>query len=405
MGSFSRPPQAPRPTSFPGRAATWIAVLLLAALAAGGLRPGPAAAGDAQDSLDRQLPVFTEVLSLVRRAYVEEPDVAALFAGSFEGIADGLDPLAHYVPAAAAATFLATREAGVSGSGLRVIRDRGIPYVLAVARASPAAAAVRSGDILTRIDGDDARHLAIWQILTRLAGEPGSRLDLEILRGGEVRQVTLTLAAGEAPAAVLVEREGIPVLRPGRFDGAMVDAVRQRLGELRLAGAPRLIVDLRDLAGGDPESAYATAGSLVQGELGRLVRRGNTLRTFVGEEAPLWSGRLVVLVNRASQGPAEILAAVLAQGAGAELVGEPTFGHAGREVVRRLSGGALLCLTDAFFTGPDGANLDETIEPAVRVRGEVARGGEGETADPILERALEWIRSQPSPSREATVGR
>ena len=67
---------------------------------------------DGVDSLYKYLSVFTEVFSLVNRAYVDELDPKTLMAGAFEGAVDALDPFSLYIPAEAVKDFTATREIG-----------------------------------------------------------------------------------------------------------------------------------------------------------------------------------------------------------------------------------------------------------------------------------------------------
>jgi len=159
-----------------------------------------------------------------------------------------------------------------------------------------------------------------------------------------------------------VERGGVTsaVMHFGRFDETTAERVGELLAEAGGTGYDRLLVDLRNVAGGDPAAAYAVAGLLAGGELGQLKKRGETLQTYTGAEQPAWDGRLVVMVNRGTLGAAEVLATVLRQKADAELVGEDTFGFAGRH---ELSNGGRLLYTSAFYTGPDGALLNESLEP------------------------------------------
>ena len=76
---------------------------------------------------------------------------------------------------------------------------------------------------------------------------------------------------------------------------------------------------------------------------------------------------MVVLVNQSSVGGAEVLAQTLRQGVDAELVGQGTFGFAGRRTVTELDSGARLVLTDAFYTGPDGTPIKSPLEPDLQV--------------------------------------
>ncbi len=103
------------------------------------------------------------------------------------------------------------------------------------------------------------------------------------------------------------------------------------------------------------------------GDLGFLMKRDEKLETYSGASTQSWQGKAVVLVDRGTQGAAEVFAQILRQNGGAKLVGQPTFGFAGRSKVIDLDAGGSIVLTDAFFTGPDGEPVDEGIEPDVLV--------------------------------------
>jgi C-terminal processing protease CtpA/Prc len=113
--------------------------------------------------------------------------------------------------------------------------------------------------------------------------------------------------------------------------------------------------------------AYQTAELFANGDLGVLLRRDKELETFNGADKPVWQGRIVVLVDRSTLGAGEVLASILRQKVKAELVGERTFGHAGRLGTADLSNGGKLLFTEAFFTGPDKAPLKEALKPDLLV--------------------------------------
>src|SRR5262249_31162969 len=143
--------------------------------------------------------------------------------------------------------------------------------------------------------------------------------------------------------------------------------VRGVLGQRDMAANGRLAIDLRGVSSGDPEHAYEVAKLFASGELGALVRRKEELRAFEATGAPIWQGRLVVLVDGGRAVPAEVSAAVLRQRAGAELVGERTLGHAGHLATAELSAGSRLFFTDAFYTGPDKKLINESLKPDQQV--------------------------------------
>ena len=134
-----------------------------------------------------------------------------------------------------------------------------------------------------------------------------------------------------------------------------------------------MVVDLRGVAGGSADAAYGVAGLFTSGELGKLIGRDQTIQSYDGGETPLWQGKLVVLVDRGTQGASEILVAVLKQSLEAALIGEGTFGHSGQSEVVSLSNGGRVQLTSAFFTGPDGEALSASQKVDVRVRSRVVQ--------------------------------
>lgn len=351
------------------------------------------------DSLYKFLSVFTEALSLVDQTYVEETDQETLMSAALDGVTDALDPLAVYVPEAAVSRYVETRSVGNTHSGLFLVRERGMVYVLAVRPGSPAErAGVEQGDLIAEIDDRSTRVLPMWEVHQLLAGAPGTEIDLELIRYAESVDATLTLGAFAEAAPTLETERGVPVLTVPAITEATPAQVAGLLERLDEGDADRLLIDLRGVAGGDAGAAYEIAALFADGEIGRLKHREETLETFRGAEgdAAAWSGRIAVLTDRATLGPSELLATVLRQKAGAELVGGRTFGYAGRQSMLELASGGVLFLADAFYTGPDFEALDEPLEPDVRVA-ERVRGfspddeEEDEGPDVVREKGIEHL--------------
>jgi carboxyl-terminal processing protease len=354
------------------------------------------ASGEQEDenSLSKQLSVFSEVLHLIRRAYVEETPVDQLLLGALDGTTDALDPLSTFIPADQVASFELVKQVGPYRSGLSVVKERGIAYVVAVEKGSAGdEAGVLRGDILSTLAGRSTRRMPLWQIQKILADDPGTEISIEILRRGQTEEAALTLRDVEARPAEVEDRDGIPVLRIPRFEASTAEAVRATLQGLDQAGRHELVIDLRGVAGGDSAAAYSVAGLFVNGHLGELAVKGGEKVSFEAMEDPIWSGSSVVLIDSGSLGPAEILASVLQQGAESRLVGEHSFGLAGRQAMHPLSDGSRLLLTDAFYTGPDNEPIDESLAPDLSINNESRRFADRDLSldELILERGLELL--------------
>jgi carboxyl-terminal processing protease len=361
-----------------------------------------------EDSLYKYLSVFSEVLGLVRQAYVDEPDTAVLMSGALDGTTEALDAFSFYVPADEVAAYQEAQRVGMRHSGLALVKERGIAFVVAVENGSPAATAgVEVSDVVAKIDGRSTRVMPVWEIHERLARRPGTRMTMEVIRLSEPVELTLELKPFEPPPARIEQAAGSPevsILRIPSFDAETATEVRQALDRLRgRAGADRLLVDLRGVSSGNSEAAYATAELFATGDLGALAGRSGEVATFTGRRAPLWQGKTVVLVDRGTLGAAEIFAAVLRQKAGADLVGERTFGHAGRQGVAELSSGGRLFFTEAFYTGPDRKPINESIRPDLVVdeRSRTFLEKDVPIGELILKRGIDRLLGREEPAEAA----
>jgi len=324
-----------------------------------------------EDSFYKYLSVFSEVLGLVRQSYVDEPDLSSLMSGALDGATDALDPFSIYVPSDRLAAFEEAKNVGSRRSGLTLLKERGVAYVVAVEKGSPAAGAgLKVGDIVTKLEGRSTHLMPLWEIEETLARPAGTHVAVEVIRLGESTKLGFDLKPFAPPPPSLDEVKGAQVLRIPGFGPDTAPAVRALLARGAERAAPRhggkLLIDLRGVAAGDAEAAYAVAQLFTSGELGQLAGRTGAVKSFAGDAAPLWSGKAVILVDRGTLGASEVLATVLRQKIHAELVGERTFGHAGRVGSVELSSGRLL-YTDAFYTGPDKKPLREALKPDLLV--------------------------------------
>ncbi len=365
-----------------------LSIALVAPLLTSTLSTASAQRGEGRDSLYKYLSVFTEVLRLVRQVYVEETDIQSLMAGALDGATDALDPFSVYVPAERIDEYRQTRAIGTSRSGILVLKERGVAYVAAVAEGSPARqAGVEAADIISEIRGVSTRDMPLWQLRGLLAGDVGDEIALEIIRRGSNETIDLVLGDFTPLPVAAEDVRGIQVVRIPHITAAtpaQLDSVLAKLGD------QHLLIDLRGSSGGQPEIAYEVAERFVTGELGSLRTRNEVLESYSSTGTPAWDGEVSLLVDRGSQGASEVLAEIL-RGSGHRLMGETTFGHAGRNSLIELASGGYLDITDGFFTGPDGEPLAEGLEPDLELDVRGARWADDAEGDPVLEEAIEAI--------------
>lgn len=344
------------------------AILVFPLLAATLVRAADTNQSSDDDSFYKYLAVFSETLGLVRQAYVDQPDMDTLMAGALDGTTDALDPFSLYVPASQVSGFLQAQSVGRRYSGLTLLKERGVAYVVAVEKGSPAdVAGVKPGDIVAKVNDRSTRLMPIWEIQELLAEKPGTQIAMELIRVGEPQKISFNLKAFDPPPVSLEEVEGVPMLRIPSFDAKTAPDIRTALTRTPGQVKDKLLIDLRGVSSGDSESAYAAAKLFTSGDLGALKKRSEEIQSFRADDKPVWQGKMVLLVDRGTLGAAEVFATVLRQKEKAELVGERTFGHAGRQGSAELSTGGRLLFTEAFYTGPDKKPLNEALKPDLLV--------------------------------------
>ncbi|MCS7044219.1 MAG: S41 family peptidase [Bryobacteraceae bacterium] len=315
----------------------------------------------------RHLNVFTEVLAKIKSDYVEEPDMKSVSLGAINGLLVSLDPFACYLNADQYKQYLKTLENPRGGVGLILSRKYG--YELGVVDAIPGSPADRegltTGDIIEAINGILTRDMPLAFADVLLHGEPGTEVELTVLR----------LSRPE-PVKVKLKRA---VVSPPPVEARMLDAetgyvavtdltagkaaqVASAVKELAGKGAKKLVLDLRHAALSVPEEGVALADLFLdKGVIATL--EGQKVKKQVFEASPVktvFRGPMVVLTNRGTAGAAEIAAAALAGNKRAEVVGERTYGDAAlRKPVPTGDGGAVL-LAVAKYYAPDGKAINET---------------------------------------------
>src|SRR6185369_2716220 len=135
----------------------------------------------------------------------------------------------------------------------------------------------------------------------------GSEVKLRVLRAN-ASPLTVSVKRGmfRAPAAeARMEAAKVGVLRLNSFaDGEAADA-RARLQDLLKQGAQKIVIDMRDTAGGSLTEAVAVANLFIKdGVIAETVgREGKPLKTFAADpKVTLFNGPVVALIDTGTAG-------------------------------------------------------------------------------------------------------
>jgi carboxyl-terminal processing protease len=388
---------------------------------------GYALARTSEDNTYRSLGVFSEVLQRVQQDYVEEPNMRQVTRGAMHGLVESLDAQSGYLSAREYEDYQSRLKSRPRGDiGVVLSKRFGYLLVLTTLPDSPAQkAGLSTGDILETIAGFSTREISIRQAELLLQGEPGSVVKItEVRHGGtESHDLEIARAALGAPrlAADKIE-DDIAYIRVPAFTPGRTAEVRQKLTDFSHQGLHKLVLDLRDCASGSAAEAVAIANLFLNaGTISTLKGQTVPAKEFTAEpQKAVWTGPVTVLISASTAGPAEILAAALAQDRAVPTIGERTFGSASEQSVIPLEDGGALILTTALYYDPSGKALNETgVKPSVEMAnltedtpslednaGPEAPGQAGPAVpsranDPILRKAIDLLRNQPAAGKPA----
>jgi len=132
-----------------------------------------------------------------------------------------------------------------------------------------------------------------------------------------------------------------------------------------------VLLDLRDVAGGEmPEAVRLANFFLKTGTIATLEGQKYPKQTFPADPTKTLDaeGPLVVLVNRGTSGPAELVAAAILDNKRGELVGEKTFGEGSLQKTFELPDGSAVILSIAKYASPSGKQFeDDAVTPGTLV--------------------------------------
>jgi carboxyl-terminal processing protease len=192
-------------------------------------------------------------------------------------------------------------------------------------------AGLQDTDILEAIEGKSTREMSLAQIRSMLAGEPGSNLNLSVVRArrSEPQKVVVTRdIVTIPPVAEKALSDGIVQVHVDALTKGKSQEIANKIKALQKSGAKKLILDLRDCAQGEEAEGIATANLFLNhGTITYLQGQKYPREAFNAEPSKaITTLPLVVLVNKGTAGAAEIVASAILENARGDVVGDKTFG-------------------------------------------------------------------------------
>ncbi|MCX6552799.1 MAG: S41 family peptidase [Acidobacteria bacterium] len=316
-----------------------------------------------QERIPERYKAFTTAVRLVETNYVDKVETDRAVYSAITGMLQTLDPHSSFLDPRTYAQMRERQEGRYYGLGITIQVIDGDITAVSLFEGSPAyKKGVRRGDIIAKIDGEDAKGWTSEQAARRLRGPKGTTVRISLKRRGYEQLIELEVPRDEIniptiPAAFMVDAT-TGYVRLQDFAEQTDNDLTAALKSLTDKGMTRLLLDVRGNPGGPLDQAIKVANQFLQQGQMIVYTRGrvpNSDQDYRATEKSRYSDLpVVVLANRNSASASEIVSGALQDHDRAIIVGETTFGKALVQSVYRISEGAALALTTARYYTPSG---------------------------------------------------
>lgn len=367
------------------------------------------------DSLNKYLTLMTSDSSkdisqtldtyraLIEKYYLEEVDEESLKEGAIKGYIEGLnDPYTEYISKEDMEDYLADTMGNFVGIGIYMAQDPDTDEILVLApiKNSPAEkAGIKPGDIIVSVDGEETSSKDITVVSTKIKGEEGTTVKLEVLRGTETLSFEIkreNIIVNPVEAEVL--ENNIGYIKFSSFDENTAEEFKTKFEELQSKGIKSLIVDLRNNGGGIVDEALEIADYFVDKDTVLLyeVDKDNNETVKKAKDKAIINMPVIILTNENTASSSEILAGALKDLGKAKIIGTKTYGKGIIQQILTLPDGSGLKITTEKYLTPNrteinkiGIEPDEKVELPEELKDELNIEKEKDTQ---LQKAIELLK-------------
>jgi len=337
------------------------------------------AAAEGKGSDYESIELFTDVMAIIKKSYVDEVDTKKLIYGAINGMLASLDPHSSFMPPETYKEMKIDTKGAFGGLGIEISIKDGILTVISPIEDTPAfKAGIKAGDQILKIDDKFTKDLNINEAVKRMRGLKGTKVVLTIMRDGFEKPQEFTLVRDIIQVKSVRSRlldAGYGYVRISQFQEKTDEDLSKALKTLRdenKGDLKGLVLDLRNDPGGLLDQAVRVVEHFIPE--GKMVvytegREKDSKMQFTAKKGGKESNYpIVVLINGGSASASEIVAGALQDHKRAIIMGTQSFGKGSVQTIIPLSDDSGLRLTTARYYTPKGRSIQaKGITPDITV--------------------------------------
>ena len=328
------------------------------------------------DETYQGLKLFSEVIELVQKNYVDEVESNELIEKAIQGMVRSLDPHSALLPPEAFKDLHIDTEGKFTGIGIHITMRDGFVTVISPIEGTPAyKAGIKAMDRIIKVDDEPVSELR--GAVKMMRGPKGTKVKVTIAREGSPEPIEFTLVRDVIPIESIKTSTltpGYGYIRVTNFNSGTIDEFESALAKLEAGDIPLkgLVLDFRDNGGGLLDQAIKVSDVFLDDGLILSIKGRYKKNTKEFKAQPNDVKRdypIVAIINGGSASASEIVVGALQDHKRAVVLGTTSFGKGSVQTVETLRDGYGLKLTIARYYTPSGRSIQaKGIAPDIVVK-------------------------------------
>lgn len=320
---------------------------------------------------------ISQIKSIIDKYYLNDIDEDKMTEGMYKGLVSSLqDPYSVYYTKDEFEALMESSSGSYCGIGAYVSQDvkTGVITIVKPFEGGPAyEAGMLPGDIIYKVQDEEVTGKDLSEIVSKMKGEEGTTVDIEIIRDGESEPIKLTIERRTVEVPTIsyeMLEDKVGYIQIAEFDEVTGPQFRSAITDLDKQGMKGLVIDLRNNPGGlldtvcDMLDRMLPEGLIVYTE----DKNGKRTEEVKSTAAESFDKPLVVMINGNSASASEVFAGAIQDYEIGTILGTTSFGKGIVQSVIPLSDGSGVKVTVSKYFTPKGRNIHEIgIEPDVVV--------------------------------------
>ena len=302
--------------------------------------------------------------NIISRFYVDNTDLNKVTEAGIKAMLKELDPHSTYTDPKETKSLMEQMRGSFGGIGIQFNIVSDTLYVIQTTKKGPSErAGILAGDKIVTVNDTAIAGVKMERsdIMSRLRGPKGSKVNIEVVRRGIDRKLKFALVRDDistetVDAAYMIDKKN-GYIRITSFGAKTHEEFVAKLDSLKARGMKNLILDLEGNGGGLLDAAVKIASELID--------ESNLLVYTEGAKIPRYEyrsmgagkfreGNLVVIIDETSASASEILSGAVQDWDRGIVVGRRSYGKGLVQRPFELPDGSMIRLTVSRYYTPSG---------------------------------------------------